>query len=77
MRSFGDPESIRDTTVRVHTLENEADAVYREAIAKLFSDGMNPIELVRQKDMLFSLEQGVDECEDAMDVIRSVIVKNG
>ncbi len=77
LRSFGDPESIRDTTVRVHTLENEADAVYREAIAKLFSDGMNPIELVRQKDMLFSLEQGVDECEDAMDVIRSVIVKNG
>ena len=36
-----------------------------------------PVELVRQKDMLFSLEDGVDQCEDAMDAIRSVVVKNG
>jgi len=39
--------------------------------------GSTPVELVRQKDMLFSLETGVDQCEDAMDVIRSVVVKNG
>ena len=64
-------------TLAVHTLENEADAVYRRAIESLFSDGMDARELVRQKDMLFSLEGGVDVCEDAMDVIRSVVVKNG
>ena len=40
-------------------------------------DGMDSRELVRQKDMFFSLEAVVDECEDAMDVIRSVVVKNG
>ena len=40
-------------------------------------DGIQATELVRQKDMLFSLEEGVDGCEDAMDVIRSVMVKNG
>ena len=34
-------------------------------------------DLVRQKDMLFALEGGMDLCEDAMDVIRSVVVKNG
>ncbi len=77
LRNFGDPEVIRKTTVAVHTLENEADAVYRRAIAALFANGMSPAELVRQKDMLFGLEQGVDQCEDAMDVIRSVVVKNG
>ena len=58
-------------------LENEADAVYRKAIAGLFDNGVSPVELVRQKDMLFGLEEGVDQCEDAMDVIRSVVVKNG
>lgn len=77
LRKFADPESIKVPTFEVHKLENEADAVYRKAIAALFADGVSPIELVRQKDMLFSLEEGVDGCEDAMDVIRSVVVKNG
>jgi predicted phosphate transport protein (TIGR00153 family) len=77
LRHFHKPESIRGPTVAVHTLENEADLVYRRAVESLFVNGYDPRELVRQKDMLFSLEAGVDECEDAMDVIRSVVVKNG
>lgn len=77
LRKFSDPDSIRDVTIAVHTLENEADVVYRGAVAELFADGMPPVELIRQKDMLEALERGVDRCEDAMDVIRSVIVKNG
>jgi uncharacterized protein Yka (UPF0111/DUF47 family) len=77
LRKFRDADSIHGPTVAVHTLENEADAVYRSAIENLFADGMEARDLVRQKDMLFSLEKGVDRCEDAMDVIRSVIVKNG
>jgi predicted phosphate transport protein (TIGR00153 family) len=77
LRKFNDPESIRGQTVAVHTLENEADAVYRAAVEDLFRNGIDAKELVRQMDMLFSLEAGVDQCEDAMDVIRSVVVKNG
>ena len=77
LRKFADPETVKGPTVEVHKLENEADAVYRAAIAALFSDGVSPVELVRQKDMLFGLEEGVDGCDDAMDVIRSVVVKNG
>jgi len=77
LRKFADPESVKGPTIAVHTLENEADTVYRKATAALFSNGIAAIELVRQKDMLFSLEEGVDQCEDAMDVIRSVMVKNG
>ena len=77
LRKFGDPESIKGPTLAVHTLENEADAVYRAAVEALFAGATDPRELVRQKDMLFALEAGVDACEDAMDVIRSVVVKNG
>jgi predicted phosphate transport protein (TIGR00153 family) len=77
LRKFNDPESIRESTVAVHTLENEADVVYRKAVEDLFSNGIDAKEIVRQKDMLFCLENGVDRCEDAMDVIRSVVVKNG
>jgi predicted phosphate transport protein (TIGR00153 family) len=77
LRKFREPDSIRESTVAVHTLENEADALYRKAIEALFTNGAEAKELVRQKDMLYSLETGVDQCEDAMDVIRSVVVKNG
>jgi uncharacterized protein len=77
LRNFSNPDSIRDLTVAIHTLENEADAVYRSSIAALFTDGIEARELVRQKDMLSALEDGVDTCQDAMDVIRSVVVKNG
>ena len=77
LRKFADPDSVKGATIALHLLENEADAVYRRGIAALFDDGVPAIELVRQKDMLFSLEEGVDQCEDAMDVIRSVVVKNG
>ena len=77
LRKFADPELVKGPTLAVHLLENEADLVYRRAIAALFSNEVGPIELVRQKDMLFSLEEGVDQCEDAIDTIRSVMVKNG
>ncbi len=77
LRKFADPESVRGATVAIHALENEADAIYRKAIAALFDGSVPAVELVRQKDMLSSLEDGVDQCEDAMDVIRSVVVKNG
>lgn len=77
LRKFVDPESIRPTAIAVHTLENEADVVFRAAVTTLFTNGIAPAEMIRQKDMLESLENGVDRCEDAMDVIRSVVVKNG
>lgn len=77
LRKFSEPESVHTMAVAVHTLENEADIVYRRAIEELFGNGATARELVRQKDMLYSLEAGIDECEDAMDVIRSVVVKNG
>ena len=48
-----------------------------EKISSVLDAQPKMVELVRQKDMLFSLEGGVDVCEDAMDVIRSVVVKNG
>lgn len=77
LRRFGKPDALQKPELEVHSLESEADGVYRRAVAALFTDNQNPTDLVRQKDMLFALEGAVDLCEDAMDVIRSVLVKNG
>lgn len=77
LRRLGDAEAGHSASLAIHKLESEADTVYRRAVATLFTETYPPTELVRQKDMLFELEAGVDQCEDAMDVIRSVMVKNG
>jgi predicted phosphate transport protein (TIGR00153 family) len=77
LRKFGNPETIKDRVIAVHKLESDADGVYRRSVTGLFTSGLSAIDLVRQKDMLFALEASIDECEDAMDVIRSVMVKNG
>ena len=77
LRRFGKPEAGQAAGVAIHELESQADTVYRRAVAALFLDNLSPADLVRQKDMLFALEGGMDLCEDAMDMIRSVVVKNG
>jgi predicted phosphate transport protein (TIGR00153 family) len=77
LRRFSDAEAGQAAGQAVHELESQADTVYRKAVAALFTDTLSPADLVRQKDMLSALESGIDLCEDAMDVIRSVVVKNG
>jgi uncharacterized protein Yka (UPF0111/DUF47 family) len=77
LRRFSDAEAGQAAGQAVHELESQADTVYRKAVAALFTDTLSPADLVRQKDMLDALESGIDLCEDAMDVIRSVVVKNG
>jgi predicted phosphate transport protein (TIGR00153 family) len=70
--------------VHVNSLENEGDRVYRAAIDGLFTsskdalfEALDPIEIIRQKDVLDTMEQTIDACEDVMDLISSVVIKNG
>lgn len=70
-------DEIQLHVIRVNSLENEGDKVYRKAMASLFENETDPIELIREKEILDSLESCIDACEDVMDIVRSVVVKNG
>jgi uncharacterized protein Yka (UPF0111/DUF47 family) len=71
-------EEIKVHVIHVNTLENEGDSVYRGELKRLFADPPpNMFELIRQVEVLEMLEHAIDACEDVMDVIRSVAVKNG
>jgi len=70
-------DEIQLHVIRVNSLENEGDKVYRKAMAALFENATDPIELIREKEILDSLESCIDACEDVMDIVRSVVVKNG
>ena len=61
--------------VRVHQLENEGDRVSREAIASLFAKGIDPMVVIRWKDIFESLEQAIDSCETVAHVLEGIELK--
>lgn len=76
LRDLRDVRSINESLVRVNSIENEADDLFERAIANLFDTCKDPIQLIKLKELLVSLETATDQCEDAANVIESIIVKN-
>ena len=69
-------DDIHEQCVEMNTLENEADTVCREAISRLFDEETNPIQLIKWKEIYEILERTTDKCEDAANILESVVVKN-
>ena len=67
---------IKKRWVEIHRLENEGDTVSRAAIAKLFEQGEDPIEVIKWKEIYEHLETAIDKCEDVADILESNVLKN-
>ena len=61
--------------VEIHRLENEADRIVREAIASLFAGGIDPMVVIRWKDIFESLECAIDACERVAHIIEGIALK--
>jgi predicted phosphate transport protein (TIGR00153 family) len=55
--------------VEINRLENEGDRLSRDAIASLFARGVDPMVVIRWKDIVESLEQAIDSCETVAHVL--------
>ena len=63
--------------VGVKALEDEGDRIVRDAIAALFEGhATDPVEIIRWKDIFEALEDAVDACETAADLVGNIVVKN-
>lgn len=62
--------------VEINRLENEADLVAQQAIAKLFECEKDPINLIKIKELLEFLERATDKAEDVANVLETVVLKN-
>lgn len=62
--------------IEIHRLENEGDRVVRHAIAELFTNGTDSVDLIKWKDLYSLLEDTVDSCEDVANVIERIVVKH-
>jgi predicted phosphate transport protein (TIGR00153 family) len=72
-------EGFRDSSDALHELrdlEDEGDRLVRDGVAELFRSGQDPISIIRWKDIHERLEDAVDACENAADVLEAILVKN-
>lgn len=60
---------------RIVALESEGDVLYRREMAKLFREGCDPIEIIKWKEILTSLEDTLDICEDITQLLKRVVLK--
>jgi predicted phosphate transport protein (TIGR00153 family) len=68
---------VQDALVELKSLEDEGDRVLRDALAALFRDeGIDPLIVIRWKDIYEALERALDACETAANVIANILVKN-
>jgi predicted phosphate transport protein (TIGR00153 family) len=63
-------------TVEIHRLENDGDRISRDAIASLFESGIDPLVVIRWKDIFERLEEAIDACEDVANTLEGIVIKN-
>jgi uncharacterized protein len=73
LRSFHD---LTEHTVEVNRLENEGDRISRNAVASLFDNGIDPMFVIRWKDIFERLEEAIDACEHVANTLEGIIIKN-
>jgi hypothetical protein len=62
--------------IEIHRLENEGDRISRDAVASLFSDGIDPMVVIRWKDIFGVLEEAIDATETAAQILEGIVIKN-
>ncbi|MGE5281587.1 MAG: DUF47 domain-containing protein [Chloroflexota bacterium] len=73
LRGFRDLERY---WIEIHRLENEGDRISRDAVASLFSNGIDPMVVIRWKDMFAVLENAIDATETAAQTVEGIVIKN-
>ena len=69
-------EGLRPHLVEIARLEDEGDRIERECLAALFERGIDPMLVIRWKDIVERLEQGIDSCDHVGHVLEGIVVKH-
>jgi uncharacterized protein len=76
LRDMKNAKPILEACVDVNRLENEADAILRIAVARLFREAKDPILVIKWKEIYENLENATDRCEDVANIIEGVVLEN-
>jgi uncharacterized protein Yka (UPF0111/DUF47 family) len=75
LRGLRTGSDLGPALVEIHRLENEGDRLSREAVASLFASGIDPMVVIRWKDIFASLEASIDACERVAHVLEGIALR--
>ena len=75
LRDMKDLRKMTEAMVKVNSIENQADDVYDMSVEMLFMQESDAREVIKKKEIYQALEIVTDKCEDAANVIESIIIK--
>jgi hypothetical protein len=76
LRSLSDVGEMRPHLLEIDRLEDEGDSVEREALSALFEGGIDPMVVIRWKDIYERLEAGIDACDSVAKTLEGIVVKH-
>ncbi len=77
LRQLKNPQATLKLCIDINRLENEADAILRRSVARLFKEEKDPITVIKWKEVYENLENASDRCEDVANLIEGVILEHG
>ena len=75
LKNMNKVRNVSESLVLINSIENHADDIFDSAVARLFDNEKDPIQIIKQKEILAALETATDKCEDAANVIDSILIK--
>ena len=75
LRNMRDMRKITDVLVKVNSIENQADDIFDMSIERLFESEPDAKEVIKKREIYQVMEIVTDKCEDAANVIESIIIK--
>ncbi|HEV8321746.1 MAG TPA: DUF47 family protein [Myxococcota bacterium] len=76
LRDMKNAPMILQKCIDINRLENDADAILRSAVARLFREEKDPITVIKWKEIYENLETATDRCEDVANIIEGVVLEH-
>jgi predicted phosphate transport protein (TIGR00153 family) len=76
LRNLDEVENLKASFTKVNEYENQADDIFDKAVADLFDNEKDPVQIIKIKEVYVGLETATDKCEDAANVLEGILIKH-
>lgn len=76
LRKLRQKNGILEFCIQVHNLEDEGDRIHHDALARLFKSGLDPLSVIKWKDIIEDIEASIDSCQTVASVVEGIVLEN-
>ena len=76
LRNLRRSNEILNYCIEIHNKEDEGDRIYLGTLAWLFKSGLDPLTVIKWKDIIDDIEKAIDCCQDVANVVEGIVLEN-